>query len=691
VTTHTLSFEMGARLQEARAAYLDGRLVEAEYQVREILNAYPDNPEAMYLIGAIAYRAGKHDAAIRWMKRVVELTPRHHDAQLTLGMAYRVQRNPRDARGPLKKALALKPSSFDARFNLAVTELELGETKAALRNLERAVKVEPNSAQVRNTYAGALYQSGDREEFLRQLRKGASLVPDDAEMQFNLGVGLANVGQHEEAMKQFRRALALKPDHVDSKYGLANSLSELKRYDEAAEIYGAVLEAMPTAAGVRNNYGLVLRLANRPHEAIDQLKRALQDSHGQPFIAGTLAEAMVHAGKADEALTVLRASAENSPSDAIFLKMSELLARLGKFPEAVTQFERLLRRQPETVAALVALAELQGSAIHKTHVDKLTALAKDEKRLPSDRMRVHLALGHLADLRGAYDEAFAHFTEANRIRGERRPFDLSELRSFVDRQIATFTPELLRDKRAAASQSDVPVFVVGLHRSGTTIAERMIGAHPKGYALGDGQDLAQLAARLPAAMTDARDFPEFMRDLPAHTGRAAADQLAVRRQKLAPQALRIADKSTGAWQYVGLARTLLPRAGVVHVTREPMDALFGIFRQHVSGAHRYPSDLAALGAYWREYRRLLQHWRSLAPTIDIAYEDLVQKTESTAQQLLQGIGLPWDAAVLRFAEVKQPFSTGARLRIRQPLSADRIGHWQHYAPFLKPLESALTK
>ena len=350
-----------------------------------------------------------------------------------------------------------------------------------------------------------------------------------------------------------------------------------------------------------------------------------------------------------------------------------------------------MRRQPETISALVALAELQGTGLNKAHADKLTALAKDQKRLPSDRMRAHLALGHLADLRGAYDEAFGHFAEANRIRGERRPFDLAELRSFVDRQIATVTPGLVHDKRAAASESDLPVFVVGLHRSGASIAERMIGAHPNGYALGDVQDLVQLAARLPAMMTDARDFPEFLRDLPPDVGRAAANHLAALRQKLAPHAARVADKSAGAWQYVGLARTLLPRASVVHVGREPMDALFSIFRQHVAGGHRYPSDLAALGAYWREYRRLVQHWQSLAPMTEIAYEDLVQQPESTAQKLLQGIGLGWDATVLRFADVKQPFSTGARLRIRQPLSGERIGHWKHYAQFLKPLEGALAK
>lgn len=691
MTTSTLSFEMGARLQEARAAYQDGRLVEAEYHVREILSAYPDNPETLYLLGALAYRAGNHEASIRIMKRVVQLMPRHHDAHLTLGMAYRLQRNLREARAPLKKALALKPSSIDARFNLAVTELELGDAKSALRNLERAVKLAPNSPHVRNTYAGALYQSGDREEFLRQLRKGASLVPDDAEMQFNLGVGLANVAQHEEAVKQFRRALTLKPEHVDSKYGLANSLTELKQYDEAIEIYRQVLETQPTAAGVRNNYGLVLRLANRPHDAVTELKRALQDSQGQAFIAGTLAEALVQAGKADEALAVLRASAENTPTDGIFLQTGELLTRLGKFQEATVQFERLLRRQPETIGALTALAEMQGTALSKTHADKLAAIAKDEKRLASERVRASLALGHLADLRGAYDEAFAHFAAANAARAERRPFDLPALRNLVDRQIAAFTTELLRDTRSASSGTDVPVFVVGLHRSGTTIAERMIGAHPQGYALGDVQDLAQLAARIPALMQDARDWPEYVRDVPADIGRRAGDELAARRRTIAPQASRIADKSSTAWQYVGLARTFLPRAAVVHVSRDAQDLMFAIFRQHTPGGHRYPSDLAGLGAYWREYRRLMQHWQSLAPLIDVSYEDLVQKTEPVAQRLLQGVGLSWDASALRFAESKLPFTTGARFRIRQPLTADRVGHAKNYAQFLQPLRDALAK
>ena len=686
-----LSYDMAARLHEARVAYEDARLVEAEHLIRQILSAYPDNPEAMYLLGAIAYRTGAHEGAIRWMKRVVQMQPRHHDAHLTLGMAYRIQRKPKEARVSLKKAMALRPSSADARFNLAVTELELGDMKSAVRNLERVVKVAPNSAHFRNTYAGVLFQMGDREESMRQLRKAAALVPDDADMQQNLGAGLSNVSRHEEAVTQFRRVLVLKPDHIDAKYGLANALTELKQFDEAAEIYGSVLDEKPEAAGVRNNYGLVLRLSNRPHDAVEHLRRALQDSHGQAFIAGTLAEALVQAGRADEALTVLRASAENQPTDLIFLQMGELLARLGKFTEAAAQFDRLLRRQPEMVAALAPLAEMQGTAFAKAYEDKLAAIGVNEKHLASDRMRALLTLGSLCDARGELDRAFAHIRAANEIRAARRPFDLGELRALTDRQIAAFRPELLRDKRAAASDSDLPVFVVGLHRSGTTIAERMIAAHPKGYGLGDVQDVAHLAQRIPALMKGGREYPEFVRDLDAALARRIAEEFVSLRQKHAPQATRVADKSAGHWQYVGLARLLFPRAAVVHVTRDPMDALFSIYSHHVSGGHKYPSDLAALGSYWREYRRLLQHWQTLAPQLEVTYETLVQQPEATAKTMLHAVGLGWDAGVLRFAESKQPFTTGERFRIRQPLSADRIGRWKNYAPFLKPLQDAIDK
>jgi hypothetical protein len=163
------------------------------------------------------------------------------------------------------------------------------------------------------------------------------------------------------------------------------------------------------------------------------------------------------------------------------------------------------------------------------------------------------------------------------------------------------------------------------------------------------------------------------------------------RQRLAPKAKRIADKTPMHWQFVGLAHVLFPRAAIVHVTRDPLDTMFSIFGLHLPGDHPFPSDLTALGVYWREYQRLMVHWRSFAPMTEIKYEDVVRAPEATAKILLSAVGLPWDANVLKFGELARPVTTQSRARHRQPLDATRVGNAKNYAEFLKPLRDALAK
>jgi tetratricopeptide (TPR) repeat protein len=706
-----VSFEVGVALAEARALYQDGRLTEAEHLVRQIIKAYPNNAEALYLLGAVAYRAQQFDMSARHMQRVLALQPRHHDAMLTLGMAYRMQKKTKEALAVLRKAATMKPSSFDGRYHLALAELESGDLPAGAKHLERAVKENPESAAVRNTYAGVLYQLGNVEESLRQLRKAAQLAPQAPDLQQNLAVALQNNGMHEEAVEQFRKVLALQPDHFDAMYGLANSLVQMRQLDEAYALFQTLLKHGPKMVPPRSNYGLALRHGNRPHESAEQLRQALTDSHGEPFIAANLAESLIAAGNIDEALKVLRASFESRPTGGIMLQLGDLLARLGKTSEAIAQFERVLQQQADNAVALVSLLDIFGKDLPRSAQDQLEILAANEKRIPADRARAHLALGRLHDARGEYDRAFQHLSDANKMRANWQPFDMAAFRAWISKQIAAFDAATVAAKRGMGNDSDLPVFIVGLPRSGASIAERMIAAHPHGWGIGEPQDLYVLARRLPPLIAQsatagmaiagaasewmsgqtAREYPDCIRDLTAESGRAVADEFVALRQRHAPKAKRVADKSAVHWQFVGLANVLFPRAAVVHVVRDPLDTMFSIFGFHLPGEHPFPSDLTALGTYWREYQRLMNHWRSVAPMTEITYEDLVRAPDATAKSLLGAVGLPWDASVLKFSELARPVTTQTRTRLRQPLDATRVGFAKNYGDFLKPLRDALAK
>ena len=160
-----------------------------------------------------------------------------------------------------------------------------------------------------------------------------------------------------------------------------------------------------------------------------------------------------------------------------------------------------------------------------------------------------------------------------------------------------------------------------------------------------------MAGSGPAPSATTREYPDCLRELSADVVARVSAEFVSLRQRHAPKAKRIADKSAAHWQFVGLARALFPRAPVLHVTRDAADTLFSIWSNHIGSDHNYPSDLGALGVYWREYQRLMAHWSTLAPIPEVRYEELVTAPESAAKSVLAAVGLPWDASAMKFAEM----------------------------------------
>ena len=198
-----------------------------------------------------------------------------------------------------------------------------------------------------------------------------------------------------------------------------------------------------------------------------------------------------------------------------------------------------------------------------------------------------------------------------------------------------------------------------------------------------------MSSDAPVAAPATSEYPDCMRDLSADVVARVSAEFVALRQRVAPRARRVADKSQMHWQLVGLARALFPRAGLLHVTRDPTDLLFSLWSNHVGTEHAYPSDLAALGVYWREYQRLIAHWNTLAPLAEVKYEDVVGAPEATAKSVIASVGLPWDANVFKFNDMGRLVSTPSRGRFRQPLDTASIGRSKNYAEFLKPLTDLL--
>jgi len=245
--------------------------------------------------------------------------------------------------------------------------------------------------------------------------------------------------------------------------------------------------------------------------------------------------------------------------------------------------------------------------------------------------------------------------------------------------------------RPLGLQSELPVFVVGMMRSGTTLAEQILASHPSVHGAGELQEFASLVGSLPQRLGVSIPYPECMERLDASSIHRLAEPLLEDLRRRGGGAPRVVDKNPLNFLHLGVIAALFPQATIIHCRRDPMDTCVSCYFQNFADPFPFKLDLTRLGHYYRQYERLMWHWSQVLPTriFELAYEDLVGDQEAVSRRLIQHCGLPWDDRCLGFYQTSRPVRTASALQVRKPIYGTAIGRWQRYAEHLAPLLDAL--
>ena len=486
--------------------------------------------------------------------------------------------------------------------------------------------------------------------------QGLKLNPEAAEVLFSTANVSYELKRYEEALDSYDRALAIRPDFAHALGNRGNVLFELKRYEEALDSYDRALAIQPDFAQAHHGRGNVLRTfqLKRCEEALDSYDRALAI---QPDFAEAYhgrGNALRTFGRIKEALPLLE-------------KAVELAPHRGKFVGSLVESKRFVDGDP--------------------HLELIETLARDIGSLSEeDQIYLHFALGKVyADL-GQHERSFSHLIEGNRLKRKQIVYDEAVELARLERTRALFTAEVMRKARGCGDPSRVPVFIVGMPRSGTTLVEQILAAHPMVYGAGELNDFEAVVASLRGSIAARSGL-----------GREELHQIGIRYlQRLratAPSAERIIDKTLENFRYVGLIHLALPNARIVHVRRDPLDTCISCFS--LLFMHNYQPfsyDLAELGRYYRAYAALMEYWREVLPSeqmLEVQYEELVVNFEPLARRIVAYCGLEWDAACLEFHKTKRPVWTASVIQVRQAIYRSSIGRWKAYEDMLRPLSEAL--
>ncbi|TJV21417.1 MAG: tetratricopeptide repeat protein, partial [Mesorhizobium sp.] len=369
--------------------------------------------------------------------------------------------------------------------------------------------------------------------------------------------------------------------------------------------------------------------------------------------------------------------------------LASALSGLGRMDEAAAYLKQAIARRIGVPAAYNDLVQTRNFTEEPEELQSILRELGNPKLGSEGAQQLHHAAGKVLNDLKRYDEAFDHFNRAKQASGYK--FDIDLHRRWIDSLIETFTPDFLAARAGYGSPSEVPVFVVGMPRSGTTLTEQICASHPDVHGAGELSKLRRVANAIGLGTSSAGDLNQPVTSITEVLSRTLAEEHLSYLRERAPAALRVVDKMPHNFELIGLIGLLFPNARIIHCRRDAIDNCVSCFVLNFSEAHSYNTDLNTLGLYYREYDRLMRHWNEVFPGLifENRYETLVEDQEAQSRRLIDYLGLPWDDACLRFFDRDGSVNTPSRWQVRQPIYKSSVKRWKNYENEIQPLIQSL--
>jgi tetratricopeptide (TPR) repeat protein len=511
------------------------------------------------------------------------------------------------------------------------------------------------------------------------------LDPRNGDAHHALGCALLDVGRIEDAIEHLRLATVLRDDAA-AFHSLAVALRRQHLNDEAAAAYRRAIELDPTLSEAHVGLADLLEAGGESEAAAQSLRTAASLMPSDGLGSVYLARALMIEGDFVTAEAKLREAAALDPTDdEVIRKLGHTLARLGRFAEAADMFERALAVNQRNCSAYFAIAEIRKhTEADRPRLARMLALLEDMGLDDDDRIPLHFAAGKVFDELGDYQAAMGHFDAAHRLGARYAQFDAAAFTADIDRLMRRFTRDFFAANTGYGLDDETPLLIVGLPRSGTTLVEQILSRHP---AIGAGGEQAFWVrrGRAPSVLEAS--------NLTIEAGREMAQQYLSLLRQLAPSAARIIDKLPFNVLCLGLIHLLLPKARIIQCWRHPVDTCLSIYFTHFHQRVAFTNDKATLAAAYRQYARLMNHWRAVLPAeslSEVEYEKLVGDRERVTRELVAFTGCGWDDACLEPERNERPVTTASLWQARQPVYSSSVARWRNYEPWLGELRSLLA-
>lgn len=717
---------MSQAFNNAIQLHKQGNLDQAELIYRQILDETPDHADALHLLGVVAHQRGQFGRAVALIKKAVALAPDAGTYYCNLAEACRMSGDVAGSVEAARKAVALVPHSPDAHNHLGLALQMQGQLEDALAAFKDAIELRPDFALAHNNLGGVYRELERNDEALECYRRAVELAPNLPLALSNLGQSLLEKGEKDEAEKYCKEAVRLAPAFPEGLSNLGNALRAQDKLKDAKDCYRLALKMRPNVAMIHGNLGQALQQEGNLDEAIKCYKQAAaldpKSARFESYLASALADQDDFTGAAEHyrrALVIKPDFAEAhsglgsvlheqgdfkgaiaSFEEALRIKpdyaeayssLGGAYAELGDMDKATHYYREAIRHDPEYTGAYSVLATHLRDKMPDEDVRTMEAFLAREHLTDWKRSTLHHGLAHYYDAKKDYAAAADHAAKGNQYRKEvwtrqGKIYARDDHTSFVSFLMKQFQPAFFERVKGWGSDTEVPVFVVGMPRSGTTLLEQILGSHPRVFGAGELAIAKETFDQLPKWMNMQAAPAACVTQMTQDIVRRAGEEHLTRLREYSTTADRIVDKMPDNYLWLGFLAAVFPKAKFIYSKRDLHDVAVSCWITNFK-AIRWACDQEDIAWRIKNHVRLMDHWKKVLPVplLEVEYEQTVEDLEGVARKMIDFIGLEWDPACLAFHENKRTVRTASLSQVRQPVYKKSVQRWKNYDEALKPL------
>jgi tetratricopeptide (TPR) repeat protein len=726
--------DLAARHQKLRERLQAGDFARAEVMGISILKQHSKDTETLHLLGIIAMQKKDVKKAAQRFRQAIAVNPHEAVYHSNLGEVLRLSQQPEEGAASCRKAIELQPQYPAAYGNLGACLYALKDFTGAQQAYETALQLLPDNSALTAFRADALREQGKIKEAVEGYEAALALDDSNPHAQGNLGVLSLEIGKARFALEHCQKAVELDPQSGHPHLNLGKCLHSLGRIEEAMDAYATAYEKLPGSSTlcaniadiwqevadleqakrwfeqslecdpkeVRARIGLAEIQTERDdlESAIQALTTIVEEYPQQVPAHVALARAKWDDGDAEGSIEAYRRALELHPEHAsLYSSLGRVLASSGDTKTAAIQQREALKRNPRCIPALSELAVNLRKEITDEELKTMRELLEDTNLNDGPRASLHFGLAHYHDSKKEFDLAGEHGVLGNQYQWAFKSkrgwdYEADKYRQFVDNLIQTFDADYFQRVAGLGHDSTIPVFVLGMPRSGTTLTEQILASHPRVFGVGERNFASRSYALFPHVAGDLTKSPlENLAALKPGMLPPLAEQYLERLHALArkagrtPESVdRIVDKMPDNYSLLGWILTLFPNAKILHTRRDVRDVAVSCWITNF-GAIQWASRIHDLAERIVQYDRIMKHWRTVVPDriLELDYEKTVADQEGESRRMVDWIGMPWDDACLNFHQSERLVRTASVTQVRQPIYKRSVERWRSYEKPLKEL------